>query len=664
MYADKIRKSLESEPTFIKSERYMLDLLYKCSTKSHDLQKEIVKESIFQLFPEVLQDMDDPHHIEFEKTIEKIKNQLPKLIHEVSTEQSSHLVLKLIAPFRRGNFKFFFDFVTCHLMQESQLPCSSYLAIDFYFLNDPQKIYTLLWLSLKVPNEELLQAVTQQVKIFKDKICMGIMLPQLRPSLLSQFSNQTESSRLDQLHEKLYDWMLRHPKRIRSDIFSWMAKIETSGQTGIIDRLCFCDIRRLILTLQRFHSNTDSDKYPSQSRAWLVHNQNKLNSYRAAVLCTLDKISLPSGLPQDHLCRSLRLLLGHNIERIESSYLHLTSNHFRTHHFFIEIIINGPQYPFTYYKTRIKNRLPNLFKNSLLSTNFNIIMPRNDEETLRFILELCEQIQQADDIPHIHIQFDNITESSINYTVIIVSPQKNHSPHPLVKTTNNQLCTVLLESSKDMGPIEEKRKMSWVYRFNLAKDPFCRADQSIDLFRARQYLSDFLKKPLGYYRDFSGGIISKQMDVLKNVYKIANMPDWQSDYFLDNFFFHIEPSIMIPILDAPTLAQAWALIKTVMDNENNKPQLLITEFGPDLIVVSTSPCLLSINNFKQQINMFEFPEATVAQSQFNAFDLYYYVFIARNLSTDLLQTLKLNWQTQCQFETKYVQHPQGSLSCH
>ena len=49
-----------------------------------------------------------------------------------------------------------------------------------------------------------------------------------------------------------------------------------------------------------------------------------------------------------------------------------------------------------------------------------------------------------------------------------------------------------------------------IFQLQIDKDPFLRADHSLDLHQARQSIVEELEKVIGEVRDYNGGLISKQ----------------------------------------------------------------------------------------------------------------------------------------------------------
>ena len=146
-------------------------------------------------------------------------------------------------------------------------------------------------------------------------------------------------------------------------------------------------------------------------------------------------------------------------------------------------------------------------------------MPRNEEEVMRNILILTNQIKYVRDIPQVAITFDEQAYAHLYFTVILARLLKPESTSlaDLFKK-GNSIAEYLHDRTKVMGFVRKKyAKEATVFRLKLPKDGFLRADHSIDLYKARQTVVGELLKVVGEIRDYNGGMISKQHELLSTI---------------------------------------------------------------------------------------------------------------------------------------------------
>lgn len=214
----------------------------------------------------------------------------------------------------------------------------------------------------------------------------------------------------------------------------------------------------------------------------------------------------------------------------------------------------------------LKQELSNDLKDRIEHLMHPIFMPRNEEEIMRNILSLSSEIKYLRDIPQVFISFDEQTYGSLFFTVILVRVLKpdSRSIQEMFKQGNS-----FLEYSNDRcqyaGTLRKKyKKEATVFRLKLSKDRFLRADHSINLNKARQAVTAELFRVLGEIRDFNGGMISKQNEVLCELRSLLQDVKY-NDLLLENFFYSLTPVIMRNVLDPIILHTLFLMLLESVD---------------------------------------------------------------------------------------------------
>ena len=171
----------------------------------------------------------------------------------------------------------------------------------------------------------------------------------------------------------------------------------------------------------------------------------------------------------------------------------------------------------------------------------SLFMPRNEEEVMRNIITLSNQLRFFKDLPQAIISFDEQTESELSFTVIwlrILKP--GDVPIEEVFGKSTCLLKIVLERIRQMGLIRKKfPKEASVFRVKIPIASFLRSDCSVDLFKARYFLVTELESVLGQFRDYNGGMIAKQHEQYLALKK--RVWDRKDEWILENFFHSIFP---------------------------------------------------------------------------------------------------------------------------
>lgn len=201
--------------------------------------------------------------------------------------------------------------------------------------------------------------------------------------------------------------------------------------------------------------------------------------------------------------------------------------------------------PFTSTEmSKLKAELAHELKRRIEKLVPTVFMARNEEETIRNILLLSQELQRMSDIPQAMISLDSQTSSDLFFTIILVRLLRPRST-PLNKSFDpfKSEAAFLTDRIQQVGFLRKTTpKEAHVFRLRLPKDPsLLRADYSVNFYLARNKVSSLLTKAIGPFRDYNGGMIIKQgelFDQLQNSFPdIASSNPEQ----LENFFFSLNP---------------------------------------------------------------------------------------------------------------------------
>ena len=189
-----------------------------------------------------------------------------------------------------------------------------------------------------------------------------------------------------------------------------------------------------------------------------------------------------------------------------------------------------------------------------------IFMPRNEEEIMRILIALDQQLKFVNDKSQVYISFDEQTAKSLYFTVIIVRILKGE-PAISALLKSSTFFKYLHDRTRKMGLIRKKyQKEATVFRVRFSKENFFRKDGSIDLYKARSKLAHELTLWLGEFRDFNGGTLKKQNELLNLVMKELK----SEELSVENFFYSLIPVVIRSILEPEAFI---TLYKLLFDNK-------------------------------------------------------------------------------------------------
>lgn len=174
----------------------------------------------------------------------------------------------------------------------------------------------------------------------------------------------------------------------------------------------------------------------------------------------------------------------------------------------------------------------------------SLFMVRNEEEIMRNILLLSQELKSVGDLPQMMISFDQHSQEDLIFTVVLlrIKDQNTQSIQELLNEVDPKINFIpdrvqnVRYLDKD-HPIEAN-----VFRLQIEKLPiFLRMDFSVNLYLARQEVVTFLNRQLGEIRDYNGGMILKQGELLAQFKRLFQDLSARNQELLENFFYSLNP---------------------------------------------------------------------------------------------------------------------------
>ncbi len=223
----------------------------------------------------------------------------------------------------------------------------------------------------------------------------------------------------------------------------------------------------------------------------------------------------------------------------ESAYTH-TSQHKDLKILYLEIEKKDGT-PFTLSEQKIlKEKLRETVKYSIQTLAPVIFARPNEEELYKNILILSQEIQTLDDPPQAYITLDHQTGKDIVFCVTLVYISPFH--HFSLKEHFTD-CLFISELLSTVRHLEESHPVeAHVLRLHLPRDvSILRSDGSLDFYAARRKVTDLIKSAIGEFRDYNGGIIIKQQELLQEFKEKFLEISKQNPELLETFFYAIVP---------------------------------------------------------------------------------------------------------------------------
>ncbi len=687
-----LNELLRIEPLF----DYPKDVASSFEIYLHSLQaliSRVLDKNILN-FGRSIQSLRDKKKID--EFFSKILDAIPHISWSNGGESSPHIMSVTTlcwAEHTHGVGRFLGDIYSRWLIPGKQLKLVYVHSMAFRFSLFPEAGFFIHELFLKIENDDDLFLVKEYLPILAKEVALNISAVQharkvvsLKPlsidqkriliqenisSLLNRPQKESSYSIFDQMHhflikvtaeekvtkikEQIAPLLEFRPQLFDRDIFHELQNFVTLFKNGFIANRELIHLSRIIsysYIFRKLLSNKALSE-PNQRHLSLklLHTRALINDEPKKILGILVCINMLRDneiIGEKHLFGAIWGILQ-NVQKISDASLLDKQNHHNIKTIYIEIYKKEGDFTLEELKN-LKKRLPREIKTRIESVVNPIFMPRNEEEIMRNILVLGNQLKYSGDIPHVIITFDKQTEEKLTFSVILlrVLKSKDKKLETLLKKEKNKFSYSDFEI-KNVGLVRKKYpKEANIFDIHLDKKFFLRKDFSVDLGLARRSLYNSLVEMLGDVRDYNGGMISKQNEVLNELKKLLLQINIRNDFILENFFYSLNPNYMQSIAKPVILKKLFLLVLEAIEHEySNQYYFLKTQIVEDHFLLTLGAINPTLKDFvEERIETIDVQPGNLTSSFVNIYDISCISFMLKYRDSDEHQIF-----LQCIIET-------------
>ncbi len=274
-----------------------------------------------------------------------------------------------------------------------------------------------------------------------------------------------------------------------------------------------------------------------------------------------------------------------------------------------------------------------------------LFIPQNEEEIMRNIMLLSQEIRYVRDIPQMIISFQGQSDATLRFHVTLVRLCKDADTPTLevVFAKVAELVEFVSTSKRVVGQVRNRyAKEANTFLLECRKAPFMRVDHSVDLSRAREFISAAICQALGEVRDFNGGLMSQQNQLLVGLKELLTQEERKEEIHLENLFHNVQPVLMRSLLPPEHIKQLFDLF-LLLHNEtplNNAPR--VRE-----ICQSTSLCAMVaaydpsvFDEMQKRILLLDFKDQQLATCRMASDGIYFAGYILVGCETEKLSNFQ------------------------
>lgn len=525
-----------------------------------------IKDCLFKILPDDFLNQQPHPYVENLKF--RFQSLLPtiKTIH--SKHNKDHFSFFMLGKYRANAFIFFFEMFSRWLIPGKRLDVLLLYAADFKIPDFGEEIYTLCELMIEIKDPKELTELLGNLPIIETETKLGLESSYHAQRIL-EIKGLTADEKTAKIQEYVAELARKAPKLFNRDLFTEMQhvlvicheqfKIERNSKL----------LSKIIASHYLFRKDLREAIVPNPDRRHLRVRVFRSKIFKAgvthsvlSVLVGVNFLKNKEIFEEQHLLTAIQKYIP-NVKTIKDSFF---ANRRGLEHIctvYLEVEKETGEEFSSKEILSLKNELAFDLKDRIGHLTHPIFMPRNEEEIMRNVLALSNQIKYIRDLPQVFISFDEQTDSILFFNVIIVRVviPGSLSIQEMFEVKSRSL-EYIPDRCKMLGMLRKQyTKEATIFRVKIPSQQFLRLDHSIDLYKARKLVVDQLQDIIGDFRDYNGGMISKQSELLCKIQELLSLEFIKyNELLLENFFYSIHPVIMRSILDARVLKELFLMM--------------------------------------------------------------------------------------------------------
>lgn len=545
-------------------------------------QREIADQIVLECFKEA------------QITPDLIRSELPYVNFKQLEKDASILTFDILGFYRSDVTKFLIEMISRWLLPGKKLSLEAFSSTRFKFFEIEKQIYFAAKAVIFVESEYERSLINYHLPNFMKDIRLGLDSFYHAKRIL-EVKGLSIDERTSFVQEKITTLIHRFPEQFDYDLFPLMQKflLESSEEykKGRSPDLLAQIIYTVYVFMRRLRARIEQVRFKRHLFLKMVRSKIQTLFGEKNIIgffVGLNFLKENEIFDKRHLIKAVQKYFS-DMRPLDTSYFVQTDEEEGLMVFYIEMKVETES-DITDQEIRfLKKELEKDLKGCIESLVRPVFMPRNEEEIMKYIVTLTNEIKFVRDLPQVVISFDEQTDRDLFFTVVLVRPLLPDT-HTLEELFQPGKIDIQIEKAKEVGFIRKRfPKQAAVLKVRLSNLAFLRDDFAVDLYKARQKIVKYLHETLGEIRDYNGGMIAKQEEVLQAFEKLMNAHGEHNHYLIESFFHSLYPIEMRTTLTLEPFKTLFFLFRKLLSGD----QTIIQKLESDALYLC-----VKVNDFK------------------------------------------------------------------
>ncbi len=509
--------------------------------------RENVKILLKKILPEKLFFAESSPNL-LQKQLNYLNDSLPILNWSFPEKDIGYVSVILVCRHRLNACSFFYDMINRWSVPDKRLNIDLFFAADFRLPELTNFPFNLAQVSFSICSKAEMDQLKQNLTSIETEIRLGVV-SSYHANRILEYKGLSQDGKTAMIQEKIGSLIQSRSEDYDKSIFKQMQHFLINCQEEFKNIRDYHHISRIISILHTIRKvlKQKIEAFPSQRHLMVKLLKTKLKhpekeSFALGIMVGLNFLKKREVFEKGHLLRAIKDHIG-DVEPVDSSFFLDKNRENSIQTVYLEIEKKDKtDFSLEEIKT-LRMLLPEHLKSYIEHLMNPVFMPRNEEEILKNIMVLSKQLRYVNDIPQVIVNFEEQKEDELVFNVIMLRILNAKSrPIEDMLPEDNEKAQFIIERIKKVGVIRKKYyKEASVFKVLLDKSSYYRKNLSVDLQRARQEVICRLEILFKDIRDYNGGMINKQSELLQSLKQSVGKQSLQNDLILEKFFFSIYP---------------------------------------------------------------------------------------------------------------------------
>ncbi|MBI5273391.1 MAG: hypothetical protein HY861_05345 [Chlamydiia bacterium] len=547
------------------AEQLEFDFEFGCPSIEAEYYRDGAQDLIQRLVPSDLLEMKG---ISLASQRARFADMLPLLSWSDLTKAPCTLSVLLLCKYRLNACNFFYDMISRWLLPQKRVNVELFFASDVRLPHLSDDVLSVAEIVIHLKSAQDVEEVRRNCHAIETEIRLGIVSNYHARRIL-EFKGLSADGKTAMIQEKIGSLIQSHSKDFDRGIFMQMQQFLITCREEFKNARDYHHISRIISNLYSLRKVLKQNVVSAPAKRHVVVKFLKtrlevgkgikerpvlgvlvgLNFLREHELFEVEHLvfALQKQIPLVRLVEDSPFVDRENGEQVQTIYLEMEKE-------------SGVD--FTLEEVNLlRIALPEQIRANIERLTHPIFMPRNEEEVLRNIMTLSRQIRFVTDKPQAILSFDEQQGNDLCFTVILVRSILEGEPsiQDLFMRASTDL-RFFADRVRHVGQLRKKYiKEATLFKILISNEPFLRGDRSVDFYKAREYILNEVSRIVGEVRDFNGGMIHKQGELLSAFKASLGKISEAQGLLIENFFYSLMPLEMRSALDTDPLKHLFLL---------------------------------------------------------------------------------------------------------